>query len=269
MRLAEAQALFASLVLGEAQLPPEGLERFVGAGAPAESLRRRLDVYLQSLRSKTADSLRVPFRKVAVLLGEDRFAVMAEAHWTATPEEDRTVEALIRGVPDFLRETAARWGRPDLPDLASLELAHALLAREATEDAVDASALRDLGPDDWPSAALGFVPAMCVLDLEHDVSGLWRSLEGKLEPPPPARAPTSFVCWRKGVTLFHARVDRDEADALRLALQGASLAEICRAFGRQEAPAEAAASALQSWFADGLVASVRPRLARDPGVAAR
>ena len=52
MKLAETQTLFAALISGATQVSPERLARFVGAGAPPQSLRRRLDVYAQSLRSR-------------------------------------------------------------------------------------------------------------------------------------------------------------------------------------------------------------------------
>jgi hypothetical protein len=55
--------------------------------------------------------------------------------------------------------------------------------------------------------------------------------------------------WRKEFEVFHARVEEDEARALRLALGGAAIGDVCGAF----AEPQRAFQALQSWLAEGFI----------------
>jgi hypothetical protein len=92
------------------------------------------------------------------------------------------------------------------------------------------------------------IPALRLLDLDHDVGPLWEDQSAT------ARAqPTHLVVWRSGFEVFHVAVEVDEAEALRLALAGAALGDIC---GALEHP-ERAVETLQGWLGEGWIGANR------------
>ena len=67
---------------------------------------------------------------------------------------------------------------------------------------------------------------------------------------------TGLAVWRAGHEVFHAPLGEAEARGLGLALEGASLGQVCAAFSAEEDPAAAAFAALASWLDEGWVAGL-------------
>jgi hypothetical protein len=101
------------------------------------------------------------------------------------------------------------------------------------------------------TAALKPVAALQVLTLEHDVLPRFGDPDARVE----ARK-THAVVWRKGFQVFHVALAPDEADALRRALAGRRLDEVCEAFAERDDPAGAAFGAIGSWVAEGMLAGL-------------
>jgi hypothetical protein len=254
MRLAEIQDTMSSVAAGEREPTPELLELL--SASPRSSPLRRLQVYADTVRLKTAEGLAVPFPKLEALLGREQFLRLADAYRWSCPRERRTLENLVRELPEFLERRAVQGGRPDLADLAALDLARFDVATGARADPATAEALRDVSVDEW-TASLAFIPAMRLLRLRFDVATLWKRLDDEEEPPPPHRTPTPMLVWRLRLGVYHSVLEAAEAEAIARALDGATLPRICAAFAGEKEPDEAAYAALHQWFADGLVASVR------------
>jgi hypothetical protein len=257
MRLAEIQDTMSSVAAGEREPTPELLELL--SASPRSSPLRRLQVYADTVRLKTAEGLAVPFPKLESLLGRDQFLRLADAYRWSCPRERRTLENLVRELPEFLERRAVQGGRPDLADLAALDLARFEVATGARADPATAEALRDLSVDEWTAASLALIPAMRLLRLRFDVATLWKSLDDEEEPPPPHRTPTPVLVWRLRLGVYHSVLEAAEAEAIARVLDGATLPRICAAFAGEKEPDEAAYATLHQWFADGLVASVRRR----------
>ena len=62
-----------------------------------------------------------------------------------------------------------------------------------------------------------------------------------------------MAIWRQDFTVFHAALNPDEAVALRAAMAGEAMEQICGLFGHRESPVEAAFASISSWFSDGWV----------------
>jgi hypothetical protein len=254
VKLAELQRTFFSVASGEREAPPELLELLaIRRGA---SPARRLQVYTDTVRLKPVEGLGVPFSKVEALVGAQRFEEIVDAHRVSYPRQRRTLDNLLRDLPRFLDREGARWGRPDLGALADLELARYDVSTEADSAAATADALAELTEDEWPAAALSFIPALRLVNLSFDVSGLWQRLDDDEPPPPPVAAPTSIVTWRAGFAVCHSVVEAAEAEALARARARAPLTEVCESFAERPEPDEAAYAALHGWFADGFVEAV-------------
>ena len=119
-------------------------------------------------------------------------------------------------------------------------------------------ALASLAPDEFPRARLRFVPALRLLSLEHPVHEPWREALRGEEPRPARPSPTHLAVWRAGQDVLHAPLDGNEGTALRAALAGASLLDVCARFAAVDEPATAGFVALSSWIDEGWVSAVQP-----------
>jgi hypothetical protein len=262
VKLAELQQTFASLATGSRQ-PSAELLGFI-AEAPGAAASVRVRIYAENLRVKNTDCLGAAYKRLARLLGPTLFQELADAYVRAFQRPRRTIEDLVNGLPAFLALDAGRWGRPDVSDLAALELARNEVAGETTGNPPGPEALAALAPDEWPATRLRFIAALRLLRLRFDVGSLWTCLDQKVEPPPPAAGPQPVLVWREGHTVFHSVLSAEEADALERARAGQTLAEVCEAFAAKEFPADAACGALAGWFEDRLVLSLATDCGGEP-----
>jgi hypothetical protein len=235
VKLAETQQLFWDLLQG-VDRPHDA---FVGtAELPAGE---RLAIYARMVLHRQVDALRGTFPKVVAALGDEAFFETAAAYVRAHPSEHPDLGQLGRKFATFL-------GRGDLRDLAVLEWARSEVFEAACADPLGAEPFAALAHDAsaFMQRPLLLIPALRLLHLQHDVDELW---DGSAKTGTP-RA-NHVVVWRKGFEVFHARVDEDESRALRLALEGAATGAVCGAF----AEPQRAFQALQSWLAEGFVAT--------------
>jgi hypothetical protein len=237
MKLAETQALFWNALQGA----PADLEACF-AGTPDLPARERVQIYAEMFLWRQVDALREDFPKLAAALGEDGFVALARAYIHAHPSEHPDLGKLGRNLAVF--------APAPLRDLAALEWARAELFFEEERAAIEAL---PAGAEGFAQARLALVPALRLLELAHDAPAMWARIEDGEAPGAPERRACFAAVWRAGFDVFHAELPAEEAAALRLARDGATLAEVCGAFG---AP-EPAFAALQSWLAEGWVAAAR------------
>jgi hypothetical protein len=200
---------------------------------------------------RQVDALRDDFPKLGLLLGEGPFYAMAEGYLREHPSRHASLSELGRELPAFLRAWSGEGARADLADLASLEWARAKVFEAANVEPAPPERLRAIGADELPQLRLRFVPALRVLELEHDLAALWHALEGSAPVGPPSPRDQSVAVWRKGFEVLHAPIEDDEAHALTLARSGEPLGVVCEAFAERSDAVEAAFRAISSWFAEG------------------
>ncbi len=254
MTLAETQALFHEVLTRGPGADPARLDAcFAGtADLPAAD---RVGIYAGMFIARRVEALREGMPKLATFLGEDRFHGLCEAYLREYPSEHHDIGKLGRRMPTFLRRYPDP-DRPDLADLAELELARNDVFFDASRSSVGREALAALPQEAFLEARLRFVPALRVLVLDHDGAALWRQLERGDGAGPVAPGPVAVAVWRSGYDVFHTKLDLDEAVALESALAGEPLSRICAAFARREDPAGAAFAALSSWLQEGWVAAI-------------
>lgn len=251
MNLAQLQQRFWDLATRAPDARPAE-ECFVGT--PSLPADKRLDIYADMFLWRQIDSLREDFPKVAALLGDHGSYHAFEDYLATHPSTHPSLNRLGHALAPFL---AARDGaRPDLADLAALEWTRSEVFDES-DAAVATAALLD-GREDAASVRFLLTPALRLLDLHHDVVPLWNELDAGHEPPPPVPAPTKVAVWRKEFVVYHCALAADEAEALRRAIGGATLGEICDAFADREDPVPAALQAVASWFAERWIAGENP-----------
>ena len=256
MNLAETQAqLFRAI----AERRDEGIESIVEPGARL-SPQKRVEIYAEMYFSRQVDALKEDFPKLAALLGEEKFAHLAEAYLQAYPSEHPSLGRLGRKLAQFISERPDDNARPDLAELAALEWARAEVFVESDAPSAPSAVFTRLRAEQIAQAKCRLSPAIRVLFLSHDPMPLWRALENREEIPEPSPVQQHVLVWRKGWAVYHAAIDADEARALERAREGRPLNEVCEAFAEREEPAADAFAALRSWMGEGLVTSVEPGL---------
>jgi hypothetical protein len=256
MNLAELQRRFWDLAT-RAPGAKGASECFVGT--PGLHAKARIDIYADMFVWRQVDALRSDFPKLNALLGDGGFCAMARAYLRAHPSIHPSLAQLGRRLAPFLAQRPAPASedtpRPDLADLAALEWARVESFEEASAPVATAQLVQ--GRKDAASLRLRIAPSLRLLELRHDVVALWNQLEDGLPPAPPRTARTYVALWRKDFVVYHAKVDEAEALALRLALDGSTLGEICDPFAERPDAAAAALQAIASWFAEGWIAGER------------
>ncbi len=251
MKLAELQQRFWERVT-RAPEARSAVDCFVST--PQLSADERLEIYANMFVWRQIDALREDFPKLAQLLGDEGFYATAEKYLRVHPSTHPSLGQLGRQFTSFLAETPGQ--RPDLADLAALEWARC----EVFEEAHARAAAADLVTGPVPARImLRTVPALRLLSLRHEIVPLWKELEDGAPPSAPRAEPTAVAVWRKGFVVFHAGIAPDEAVALRRAMSGAPLGEVCEAFAERPDAVQAALSAVASWFAEEWIAAPEER----------
>jgi hypothetical protein len=230
--LAETQALLHDLVTGAGPPDPSAIEAcFAGtAELPAAD---RVAIYGNMYVSRLVEALRETFPDLARLLGEERFAALAEAYVAEFPSEHHDVGRVGRRLAEFLRADPDP-ERPDLADLAELDWARNEVFFAPDSAAVGAEALAKVGA----LARLTLAPSLRVVDT--------------------VRMASPVAVWRRGFEVFHCALSVEEASALKAAREGGTLEVICALFAEAPDPAAAAHAAISSWFAEGWITGVAP-----------
>jgi hypothetical protein len=246
MTLAEIQAAFFGLVTD-----PERIETGRELGPFDERLRIYANMYLWRL----VDALRNDFPKLAAVVGDDDFYALMRQYLRQHPSEHPDLGQVGRHLVSCLRQNPDPTRREDLADLAELEQARSDVFLEADSRPIDASAIAELGPA-FSQARLRLVPALQLRRFEYQAAPVWRSIDEEQAPPAPLAEPNEVAIWRKEFTVYHVALAAEEAEALRRAMSGARLEQVCAAFADQASPAQAAFAALSSWFVEGWVAGL-------------
>jgi len=251
MNLAETQELFFKLVTGQ-EHSAQGVSYAPFSGSAELPADQRVEIYANMYRWRLVDAILADFPKLARLLDGD-FLPLCSEYLRHHPSENPDIGKIGRCLPQFLRHRQAGLLRPDLGDLAALEWARCEVFSETDALAIDRSRLTSISPQAFVSLRLSFVPALRVLGFEHDVARLWTALEEEQPAVPPCKEPISMAIWRQDFTVFHATLKSDEAPALRAAIAGETMEQVCGFFAHRESPVEAAFAVISSWFSDGWV----------------
>jgi len=247
VKLAECQELFWKLAT-RAHAERDADQILVGTDELGAE--ERIRIYANMFIWRQIDALRDDFPKLAVLLGDEGFYRMAEQYLAAHPSTHPSLSRLGDELPAWLDQQQGP--RPDLADLARLELARNQVFEEAEVELAGTELLRE-SPETMPELRLELAPAVRLLSLANDVSEAWQQLEDRLPAPPPRPGRAHFAVWRKGYDVFHIRLEADEAKALRSLQAGETLGVVCDAFSDRPDAVEAAFRAAASWFVEGWI----------------
>jgi hypothetical protein len=245
--------------LGALGIPRAELEAVIAGDARAGAVER-LDVYANMYFFRILEVLREQFPKLAAALGEAPFHDLVTGYLVAHPSANPSLRDVGRALPGFVAGHAEAAARPFLADLAALEWARLDVFDRADAAPVSREALAGLPPEGFAALALTLIPALEIVPARYAVDETWRALpaEAPLEAPVPLAPGAALLVWRRGVTVYHRRLDPAEREGLELARAGGSFGGLCAALGRGRDDGEAAglaAELLGRWLADELVAA--------------
>ena len=218
---------------------------------PPLTSKARIEVYAEMYWLRMRDVLRDAFPTVRSALGDETFDALVADFLREHPSTHPSLDQLGRPFPSFLRAASPRWA-----DVAAVEWARAESFIALDGPVVSFAQLQAHPPETWPELSLQAHPAVRVLSLATDPLPALRAKRDGAAIPEPVDAPVEVVTWRNGFVAFHAQVSVQEAAALRQLVEGAPLTELLAPFEDLDDGGVAAFEALQSWFTEGMVASI-------------
>lgn len=236
----------------------------------------RLGVYRHAYRARLREALADNFEILALAMGDEAFAALADAYITAHPSTQPSIRWFGHRLAEFMAALVeADDGR--VPHPAFIDFARMDWALRAAFDAADApaigrEALAGWAPQDFAALRLQPHPSVQRVRLDWAIEAAWRVLreheaETGDEPalPAPEPRPHGLLVWRRGLHTLWRSLDAVEAALLEGLCRGESFAELCeRAAAASSAgggdgsdAAARAATALAQWLDDGLITRVR------------
>ncbi len=260
-RLITAPSGVAEGLAAERELRAGGLDAIV-LGDDRLSAEARVDIYANMYFYRLLDALKEDFPATLAVLGEDDFHNLITCYLLEYPPTEPSLYHCGRYLADYLRDHSIRERAPFVADLAALERANVEVFHGSDAPALDAVALREIAPEQWPALKLRIHPSAQILALDWRVSELLRAVEENRPWKHAAQDSIKVLVWRRDTRVFYRDLELAEADALEAILRGAAFAEICdvvAADAGDQDPVAAMSLLLARWLSDGLLTrALRP-----------
>ncbi|TSD83672.1 DUF2063 domain-containing protein [Mycobacterium sp. KBS0706] len=223
--LHELQTAFRSAVLEGA--PDAACAAIVSDHVPAA---RRLAVYRHNLLASLTEALRAAFPVTARHLGEQRFAVLAQAFIEASPPRQPQLLAYGESFPAFL--SAAAWADvdPSLPDLARLEWARVEACFAAETPPLSPGRLAGIAAGRTGDIVFRLHPSVRLVASAHLLLALWGE-----EPTAEQAAAGAVLVLRSGGAVEMAPLADGDFALLRMVRTGMPL-DVAAAAGEAADP---------------------------------
>lgn len=217
---------------------------------------RGLAVYRNAYRAQLAACLRDTFEKTHAWLGDNAFDSACQAHIADHAPHSWTLGDYGEGFEDTLRRLYPK--DPEVIELAWLDWA---LSRAFDGPDADPITPEALSAVDWDRAVLHFVPTLIVGEVTTNAGAIWSGLAEGATPPSATLLPrpATIRVWRLGLSPQFQTVENLERDALVLALNGASFAELCDLLtptADNGQAVQALGAVLGTWLQHGLITAV-------------
>lgn len=225
---------------------------------PRAGTDRRLAIYANAYRARLTEVLDSDYPALHALAGDALFRQIALAYIAAYPSSHPNARWFGRHLLSFLMDDGHFSGLRPLIEMASFEWAMSL-AFDAADDAVlTLPQLAEVPADDWPNLRFSKHPSVQRLELATDVPSFWLAVQRGDTPPPIAKAEqvSSWIVWRRELSVFYRSLEKDETWALDAAFAGRTFAELCDGLDQWHPPAEVplrAVEMLKRWIGEGLL----------------
>jgi hypothetical protein len=250
---------------------------FTGDGSIVEHIvsmknannEQRMNTYTNAYYGRLVEALSGDYPAVQALLGEEVFTALCHDYIQAHPSTHYSLRWFGQHLPAFLAGSPLSQERPFLAELASLEWTFINAFDAADAEVLDESAVTTIAPEAWPEIRLVFHPSVYLVDYDWNILDLWRAVRDEAAIPTPVPLPARSTCliWRQDLTTRYRILETDEAEALKVAKQGASFAELCEIVTQALPAAEdeagqlelalRSAGLLKTWLAEGMVVELK------------
>ena len=248
MSLAALQRDFRSWLISEA---PDAAARMGDGAAPG------LAVYTNNYRSQLMASLAESYSAVLAWLGDTAFEGAAAIHIDRLPPHSWTLDDYALDFPVTLAELYP--DDPEVVDLARLEHDLGLAFVGPDSAPLDRSLLAGI---DWDKAVFVLVPTFSIRFVTTNAATILSAINAGTPPPAAERLgeTAGIAIWRHEFSPTFRTLERLETEALSMAAEGKSFAQICALIagriGEENGPASAGAF-LGLWLGDGMVQMIR------------
>lgn len=221
----------------------------------------RLGIYGNAYLARLLGCLRDEFPAMAFALGAETFDAFCFGYLQAYPSHSYTLAELGGQFPKYLADTrpsgvADDQGYPGWPDflidLATLERVYSeVFDGPGIENrpSLDADALSQIKPEQWPDARLIPAPCLRLLTLRFPVHEYITAVRGETETEFPQPSATNLAVTRRDFVVRRRALSGDEFDLLRELVGGAPVGRaIERAASAPGVQADRLAVGLRDWF---------------------
>ena len=213
-------------------------------------------------KSSLADFLGGDHERLKGYLGSAAFNAVGRSYSAKYPSEIQNTKWFSCNLPKFLGQTKPYSQKPELAELASLELA----LKDAFE-APDVSqmSLADFAkftPEELSACTMVLHPSVRRLCFSTNATSLWAALTCAELPPRPERLdePLELIVWRQGPSPRFRMLGCEEAAALDAAANAISFSELCDLIANLEgcaSPPKSAIHYLRGWIEAEVVSELR------------
>jgi hypothetical protein len=220
---------------------------------PVGSVDDRLWIYQDGLKQIVFDSVKDDFNLTAKLLGEKRFAVLAEKFAGQCPAKTWSLAEYSEQFPAFVVAALGSKEFPFLPDLLNLEWQKILCRQHDTPAPFDFAKLAGLSEDQLAESKMRLNPSWVMLESAWNMTDLLGA--DFTQQTVGAMAPWVLFQGRQSFTV--TQLSRLEKLILELFSQNLSIEAVSASLIEQQAEEEAASECVSAWVQSGLFIGVK------------
>lgn len=223
------------------------------------SAEQRLHIYASGYRLRLKEAISTDFERLYFYLGDQMFEQLMDAYIDQYYSHHTSLRYYSQHMTELLKTQAPFCDYPELLEIAQIEQAfnHSFDAKDCTT--VSSDALASIAAEDWPNLQLQFHASLRLLNLSTNSFPVWKALSEEQTPPESIKEHTTWIVWRRDLVSRFRILEPAEAQALKLAINGASFAELCEAlldyFDQQQTPVKAVGY-LQTWLSDKMICRI-------------
>lgn len=233
-------------------------EVLLNAQGGVPGVERVAEVYGGGYRTRIREALAEVYEAVRFVLGESRFAELANTYAERFPSHDYNLSFAGRHLPELLAGWPLTQELPFLPDLARLEWLVCQAFHAFDEPPADLAPLAAMPVKAWAQVRLRFQPSVGLIASAWPIRDIWAARSGprgtvnvKL-----VNQPQRVLVCRRGVTVTCELLEEDAFALLQRLAAGEPLGAACGALARQAAGEPPLAAWFARWAGQGLIRQI-------------
>lgn len=213
-------------------------------------------------KSSLAEFLSGDHARLKGYLGSTTFNAVGRSYAAKYPSEIQNTKWFSCNLPKFLGETKPYCSKPELAELANLELAlkGAFEAPEVSQ--ISLVEFARFTPEDLSSCTMALHPSVRRLRFSTNATSLWAAITCGELPPRPERLdePLELVVWRQGIYPRFRMLGCEEAAALDAVAKSIPYSDLCDLIAGLEgcdSPPKSVFNYLRGWIEAEVVTALR------------